>query len=645
MEITMKTTLAKIAALLAVWLGCAYSVRAAERPSHEELINQVAKLLLAVADPPKDMDWPPKVIVIKDDEINAFATLTLRDDKGEVMARPKPLVAFLSGIMDKVILTKDDPDPAGAPDRLAYIMGHEISHLLLKHVVPTREKAERTEFLKKVYGRDQEIAADLLGAELSMKAGFSHKRGMECIRRMVKAGLNYSSFEGLGAGHPSWDDRITLLDKKQAQLWRSMSAFNTGTYFLMCEQYPAAEACYRHITTEFPNCHEAWANLGYVLLMQYCDALDADDLRGLKLGQVMVGGFYRRPKSFESMVRSMDAKIWKEAVAALEKSEEIKPGQVIVQGNLGLAYLVHPSGKPQVAKAWRYLEAAAAKVDDDENLDAAMRAAILVNAGVADVAGGRAEAGEKKFARGQKVGSKYVLGFARVGSVPGLDAAVRYNRAMMLAASKDEAKRKEAAELLEIYLQIASPASVWWTLGFERYTALCKELKRKPVPRDELAELNPPQLRMVTSVKLQSGPTLVLSQPIAEKDAKLGQIVPAVAKTKLTKTRFADDNVDVLSSGTVVAILLNGPKSPPLSLRPVGGGNATKDLRVGMDQADCMKILESEPFDVRNLDDPGISYTFFPRLGLGMRAKDKKVAEFVIAQIPRQRQLKIDKGE
>src|SRR6202011_809202 len=111
--------------------------------------------------------------------------------------------------------------------------------------------------VRMVFSREQEIAADLKGAELLMKAGFSHNRGMHAIRRMTKLGLNYSSFEGLQASHPSWDDRITLLDKKQAELWKSMAAFNNGTYFLLSEQYPAAEVCFRRVVEEFPKCHEA----------------------------------------------------------------------------------------------------------------------------------------------------------------------------------------------------------------------------------------------------------------------------------------------------------------------------------------------------------------------------------------------------
>jgi tetratricopeptide (TPR) repeat protein len=606
--------------------------------SDEELVKRVSKLLLSVTDPPTDMPWPPKISIKNNDDINAYATMELEsiDDNGKPKVRP--IVVVFSGLMKKVVLTKDDPDPNSAPDRLAYVMGHEISHLLLKHVVLKPEDFKKTEFVRKAFGREQEIAADLKGAELCLKAGFSHRKGMDAIVRMNKLGLRYSSFEGLSVGHPSWDDRITLLDQKRSQLWRSMSAFYTGSSFLLLEQYPAAETCFRRVIDEFPQCDEAWANLGYALLMQYCDGLEAEDLRQLKVGQILVGGFYRRPESLESMVRGMDQKVWKEAVTALEKANELKEGQLIVQANLGIAYLVHPSGKPALAKAQKYLEAAAKKAADDDKLDPALRSAILVNAGVADLAAGRVEEGEKSLTKGDKAGSKYVAGFVRVSSVPGLTTAVTYNRAMLLAGSKEEAKKTQAIDQFETYLKSASPASAWWPIAYDRYTALCKDLKRKPRDRDNLVALAPSRLRLVTAVKVGET-TVALTQPLQVAASKLGEETPAAARSKLKRVRFAKYDMEVLATDTILAICLTGANAPSIPVQPAGGGPAVGQLKVGMDDEKCADLLAEEPFDLRNLDDPGVSYRFYSRLGLGVRVKDKKVVEIVVAQIPRKPRL------
>lgn len=630
---------------LLVWLGMILAGSAvlaqpgsaiADTPpiSDEALVKRVSRLLLAVTDPPPDMPWPPKISVVDEDDINAYATIRLMGDEDKPTIQP--VVVVFRGMMKKIILTKNDPDPDGAPDRLAYVMGHEISHLLLKHVVVKPEDLKKTEFTRLVFGREKEIEADLKGAELLLKAGFSQRKGLESIRRMTKLGLKYSSFEGLSAGHPSWDDRITLLDRKRAQLWKSMGAFNTGNCFLLCEQYGAAEACFRRVLEEFPECHEAWANLGYALLMQYCDGLDADDLKKLKVGQILVGGFYRRPESLESMVRGMDEKVWKEAVAALEKADQLKPGEMVVQGNLGIAYLVHPSGKPAVAKAWRYLEAASKKAAEDEKMDAGLRSAILINAGVAELAAGRSDEGNKNLSKGERVGSRYMAGLVRVSAVPGLTTAVNYNRAMLLAASQDEAKQAQAVEQFETYLKSASPSSAWWPIAYDRYATLCKQLKRKPRDRDSLSALAPTRLRLVASVKVSDGATITLAQPVQEAAARLGEETPAAARTKLKRIRFAKHGIEVLATDTVLAICLSGDKAPVIPVRPAGGGAVAGELKVGMDDEQCAKILSDEPFDFRNLDDPGVTYRFYPRLGLGVRVKNQKVIEMVVAQIPRQ---------
>src|SRR5262249_16763497 len=151
--------------------------------------------------------------------------------------------------------------------------------------------------------------------------------------------------------------RLVLLDREQATIWKAMSAFHDGVYFLVSEQYISAERCYRGVTKEFPGCYEAWANLGYALLMQYCDALEEDDLRPFNLGQLLVGGFYRRRESLP--IRGVDEELWWDAVGALREALRLKPDLVLARANLGVAYLVRPAGK-DVRTATQFLKEAAA---------------------------------------------------------------------------------------------------------------------------------------------------------------------------------------------------------------------------------------------------------------------------------------------
>ena len=155
--------------------------------------------------------------------------------------------------------------------------------------------------------------------------------------------------------------------------------------------------------------------------MQYCDGLDLNDLRQLKLGQIIVGGFYRRPQSLEPPTRGPDQKVWEEAVAAFQKSLALKPDQVLTRADLGIAYLVHPSGKPDLKKAQSLLQEAAAQAAKDDTLEPWMRATILVNAGVADLAGQRTE-NARRLDQGEQLGLPF-RGERRMAVAPGFGLA------------------------------------------------------------------------------------------------------------------------------------------------------------------------------------------------------------------------------
>lgn len=616
--------------LVICWPGTA--AVGADRPvTDNELVDQTWQRLLAVCDPVAGLEWPPAVRIEPKPVINAYATVLVgKTAGGEVKLLPR--VVVFQGMLDKVIRPKDDPDKAGAPDRLAYVLGHELSHILLGHI--KRPAFGQTEFTALVFGRDQETAADVKGTELALKAGYSMRRGLTAIHRMMKMGLEYSSFEGLSADHPSWSDRLTYADRDQAKLWKSMSAFSNGTYFLLTEQYAAAETCFRRVTQEFPKCPEAWTNLGYALLMQYCDGLDTDDLRQLKVGQILVGGFYRRPKSLEPPVRGRDEKIWQEAVSALTRSLKLDPGQALAKADLGVAYLVHPSGTPSVALAGRYLQEAAARAKDDDDLDPWARATVLINAGVADLAGKRAEESARRFDEGEQV-ARRLFGSARLVSAGPLGTALLYNRALLLAGSGEAKDQSEATELLEKYLHMAASGSSWWPLAYERYAALCKKLGKDPKAKEELANPFQRRWRLVTNVRLGSGARIVLSEPVADAAARLGEKVPVVSRTKLVRLRYPGHGVEVLATDTVLAICLVSPKAPPLVLRGAGQGAPTRELRLATPQKELDKILEDQYYDLRKLESRGVTCRFYPALGLGVRFKDEKVAELVVAQIPR----------
>jgi tetratricopeptide (TPR) repeat protein len=600
------------------------AVHAEITQSDRDLVERVSHRLLAVTDPVPDYIWPPTFGVLDDEKmINAHAIY--HDEDGKVL----PRVEVWTGLLHKVI--------EGDPDRLALILGHELGHVTLRHIV--REPRGQTPFVQTVFTREQEIAADCKGIELTLRAGYSHRRalkGFQQMNQMKDLGLAYSSVEGLGVDHPSWAERMTYLDKDQSALWRAMGAFDDGKYFLLCEQYGSAERCFRAVTREFPNCYEAWANLGDALLMRYCDSLETDDLRRFDLGQLVVGGFYHRPESLEEKVRGVNEGLWRDAVGALREALRLKPALVLAKANLGVAYLVNPAGK-DVKQATRYLGEAAEAAEADKALNPLMRATVLINAGVADLAGGHPEVGARRLDRGEQIGRGFAGERPMRPAPPALSAALLYNRALLLADSSEEGTRRSAMTQIERYLQITSPASSWWPLAYERYAALCKKLGLPANGERELKRTTHPQPRLLTEVEVGDGITLSLDEPMAGVTDRLGegQAVPVVAGTDLVRRRYPRRGIDLLATDRVLAICLRGPESPVLRLRDAGLGAGAKLVRVGMTKPELEQILEDREYDFRELDTPDVNYRFYPELGLAVRIRNDRVEELVVTLIPR----------
>src|SRR4051812_36587554 len=202
-----RTALAAIALVLCA-AGTASAADDAELQKKKDLLKRVSEKLLAVCEPVPGMEWPPDIALDPGADINAYATVIFKDNK------VFPIVRVYDGMMTKII--------KGDADRLAFILGHELAHITKRHVLMQKGK---TAVLKIAFTRDQEVEADLAGVEYLLAAGYSLPKGIKAITEMQALGLEYSSFEGLGVDHPSWNDRLAKMDKDKAHLWKAMSAF------------------------------------------------------------------------------------------------------------------------------------------------------------------------------------------------------------------------------------------------------------------------------------------------------------------------------------------------------------------------------------------------------------------------------------
>lgn len=591
--------------------------RADVTESERSFAEQVFRQLVVVAPVPSNIEWPPKLEIVDKDEINAFATL--RNSNGKKVA----VVVCNVGLIRR--------DVEGNADRLAYVLGHELAHHFLGH---TQIGESGTEFLRATFSREQELAADQKGMELALHASYSYRGGISAIRKMLEIGLNYSSFEGLSADHPSWLDRIALLDKNQAVLWRSMSAFDNGVYFLLVQNYALAERAFRQVTKEFPDAYDAWANLGYALLMQYADSLDTEDLRQFNVGQIVVGGFYRRPQSLESKVRGINEELWWDAVGALREAIRLKPELSLPKANLGVAYLFRPAGK-DTGKAAQLLEEAAQLADSDTALDPLSRLAEQLNLAVAYASDGSAD---KAMASLGRLATSLNQN-SSPANVSLISSAISYNRAVLLAQYPDRDRQRLAIGEFEHYLSRSAPSLAWWPLAYQRYVDLCHKYGVESKSEATLLADSASKFRPIASLASSNG-EVSLGEQLADAKKQLGVFsgaAPLVQGTNLSAVFYPDLGIKLLGTETVLAIVLSGRNSPSIAVREMGLGSKSKELRVGMTSEDLDRLLGDSDYDFRQLVDPELNYRFYSDLGLAVLVQNRRILELVIAQIPKRR--------
>jgi tetratricopeptide (TPR) repeat protein len=620
---------------LFVWLILCASLsgQTTTAPTREDvtLVQQVFTKLLAVpaaAQPIASFDaWPPRAQIVDPGREPSLATAVGKYNAFANAPNCIPQVRLTEDLMTDII--------QGDPDRLALILGHELGHLLLGHYQCTHA-AEKSRVVQAAYTRDQEFAADKKGMQLALAAGFSARNGLKGLQAMASVG-DYSSFEGLSYDHPSWAERLARLDGAQAELWKSMSAFQDGVYFLETEDYPEAEPCFRGVTVEFPQADDAWANLGYTLLMQYADKLTPDDLRSLAIGQVVAGAFYSRPVWLSGKVRGVDAKLWGEAVAALNEAARLNPNLALVQANLGVAYLLRPTGK-DTQRAIVHLENAAAMLKKDPSLAALRDSARTPFLAVANNLAVAYAAADRVNDAGEIITSVAKLGTSR--SLVGLlqSEALDYNYSMLLAATPEVQNHKRAVAILEDYLREASASSSWWPIAYRRYSQLCRELSLPEKTEAQLQRSTHRILREIVSVQLHGGQAITLGQKITDLPLPdRWQEVSTVGGTKLHRLRSATDGVDVLADADrVLAIFLRSTKGPALPVRGIGMETKTGQLRVGMSVEDVDKVLPDQPYRFESLTDTWVPYRFYPFLGVAMQmGTDGAVQELVVVQTAR----------
>ncbi len=192
------------------WLSMKRHLPTEPDPRVQTYVSCVANKLIDVLGPEyANVDW--EVVVFDDDGVNASAN-------------PDGKIAVLNGLL-KV---------ADTPDMLAAVLGHEISHATLNHVMDRAKKGARTDMLILLgsaatgiqqdmirdgttilstlpYAREQETEADIQGLSYMSKAGFDPRAAMYLWKNM--GAINKNAPPEFLSSHPSDDTRLDSIVK------------------------------------------------------------------------------------------------------------------------------------------------------------------------------------------------------------------------------------------------------------------------------------------------------------------------------------------------------------------------------------------------------------------------------------------------
>ncbi len=186
--------------------------------SHPQVqrLRRIAQRIIpfAIAWNPRAKDWQWEVNLIASNQVNAWCM-------------PGGKIAFYTGILDTLKLTDDE---------VAAVMGHEIAHALREHARERMGKSVATnvgasllgqllgvgelgnavigggaQLLSLQFSRSDETEADLVGLELSARAGFDPRAGITLWQKM--GAQNKGAPPQWLSTHPAGKNRIAEMEK------------------------------------------------------------------------------------------------------------------------------------------------------------------------------------------------------------------------------------------------------------------------------------------------------------------------------------------------------------------------------------------------------------------------------------------------
>lgn len=176
-------------------------------------------------------------------------------------------------------------------EQLAFVIGHEIGHVLLRHYATTMNMTQAMQVvaagqhaheagdtdgiaaaeaqldqMATRYARHLELEADLYGLLYALRAGFPARGGTDAMRTMRDRVGEIPAELVDHANHPPFSLRIEELDRGMQTVLETHDLFEAGVAFAHAGESEAAAAAFQQFLTLFPKSPGAWSNLGMAWL-------------------------------------------------------------------------------------------------------------------------------------------------------------------------------------------------------------------------------------------------------------------------------------------------------------------------------------------------------------------------------------------
>lgn len=238
-----------------------------DEPAQQLRVEGIVRRILAHSDRP---DQVFNVLLIQDKTLNAAAL-------------PGGFLMVHRGLLEAL----DD-------DELAFVIGHELSHVMLRHAanrlnVQTATlsvtelqrargaqdkatavlKSDELYLMMMGHSRQLELEADLYGLLYAVRAGYPAAAASAAMKKLqasvpARSGVYAQAY----SSHPEFDERLDQLTKGGAGLRATAAEFDAGLRWLAAGRPDRAASSFQRFLTIFPESRAGWANLAVAELMQ-----------------------------------------------------------------------------------------------------------------------------------------------------------------------------------------------------------------------------------------------------------------------------------------------------------------------------------------------------------------------------------------